>query len=427
MIDRVELEVEAGRGGDGAVSLHREKFVTRGGPDGGDGGRGGHVIAEVNPSLRSLERYRHRPHQRAGHGGNGGPNKKRGKHGADLKLPVPPGTLISVVHDDGSTDVLGDLVEPRQKLRVATGGYGGWGNTRFATATRRTPRFAERGLPGEKLRIRLELKLIADVGIIGLPNAGKSTLLSVISAARPRIGDYPFTTLEPGLGVVDRGYERIIVADIPGVIEGAHEGAGLGLDFLRHIERTAVLLHVIDGAGEDAEGAYRTVRGEMEQYGRGLTERPEVVAINKLDIESARERLPETRAALARAGVATVFEISAGLEEGLEPLLEALFARVRELREEEALAAGDTEPEVPVFRLRGREEPVVERDRDGAFVVSGDRAVTIAQKLDVRDWQARREVVDRLRRLGVVRKLEAMGIAVGDIVRIGESEWEWEG
>lgn len=427
MIDQVELEVEAGRGGNGAVSLHREKFVTRGGPDGGDGGRGGHVVAEVSASMRSLERYRHRPHQRAGHGGNGGANKKRGKHGTDLKLSVPAGTLVSVVYEDGTTEVLGDLVEPRQKLRVATGGYGGWGNTRFATATRRTPRFAERGLPGEKLRIRLELKLIADVGIIGLPNAGKSTLLSAISAARPRIGDYPFTTLEPGLGVVDLGYDRIVVADIPGVIEGAHEGAGLGLDFLRHIERTAVLLHIIDGTTEDVEAAYRTVRREMELYGHGLADRPEVVAINKLDVDAARERLADTRAALSRLGVKEIFEISAGLEEGLAPLTEALFARVRQLREEQEEAAVETEEEVPVFRLRGREEPVVERDRDGAFVISGDRAVTVAQKLDARDWQARREIVDRLRRLGVVRKLEAMGIAVGDTVRIGESEWEWEG
>ena len=293
MIDRVEITVRGGAGGAGIVSFRREKFVPRGGPDGGDGGDGGSVILNASASVRTLKEIGRRRIFQAPNGRRGEGGKRHGRRGESLVLTVPPGTEIRRVDEDQSQEQIGELLEPGSSLVVARGGAGGWGNARFATSVRRAPRIAQRGQRGEEARLVLDLKLLADVGIAGLPNAGKSTLLRAVSAARPKVADYPFTTLEPVLGVVEDGWETFVMADIPGLIEGAHEGAGLGLDFLRHIERTKVLIYLVDGTSSDPVADLRTVEAEVREYGRGVADRPRLVAVNKIDVPEVGARQDE--------------------------------------------------------------------------------------------------------------------------------------
>lgn len=281
-VDRAEIEVTSGRGGDGAISFRREKYVPKGGPDGGDGGRGGSVILEVAPNLWTLRDFRYRQRYRAGDGGRGLGKKMFGADGQDCIIKVPPGTLA---YDAETGQLLADLVEPGQQAIVAVGGRGGKGNVHFATATRQSPRVAERGEPGQSRRLRLELKLLADVGLIGYPNAGKSTLLARLTDARPRIAGYPFTTLSPNLGVLTTDdFERYTLADLPGLLEGAHQGRGLGLTFLRHVERTRILLYVIDASSRDPWNEYRILREELDHYKKGLSARGSLVVFNKIDL-----------------------------------------------------------------------------------------------------------------------------------------------
>ena len=327
-IDETTLEVAAGRGGDGCVSFRREKFVPRGGPDGGDGGRGGSVVAEARTNLTTLfdPRLRRRVTAEAGAPGAGG--RRDGRSGADIVLPLPVGTVIRELGADPSAPPLADLTRAGQRIVLARGGRGGRGNAQFATATRQTPDTAESGRPGQSYTLHLSLKLLADVGVVGLPNAGTSTLLRRLSAARPRVAAYPFTTTVPALGVTEHGHRRFVVADIPGLIAGAHTGSGLGDRFLRHIERTRVLVHLVDlGAalleGRDPLDDYRTVRGELEAYGAALGERPELIALNKIDLCG----VPCERAALARPFAnlgRPVFEISAATGRGVPALAAAM-------------------------------------------------------------------------------------------------------
>ncbi len=281
-IDIAKINVKAGNGGNGIVSFHREKYVPKGGPDGGNGGSGGNIILKANPHLTTLLDFKYKSHFRAENGKPGGPNNKTGKNGQDLIIPVPCGT---VVKNAVSGEIIADLVQPDQELIAARGGRGGRGNTEFATPTNQTPRYAEKGFPGEELELILELKVIADVGIVGFPNVGKSTLISVISDAKPKIADYPFTTLTPNLGVVriDIG-KSFVVADIPGLIEGASQGKGLGLDFLRHIERTKVLLFLLDATSNDLKKDFKILITELKKYNKELLEKEKLIAINKLDL-----------------------------------------------------------------------------------------------------------------------------------------------
>ncbi len=330
-VDRVRIYVAAGSGGSGCVSFRREKYVPTGGPDGGDGGDGGSVIVSVSPRLHTLMDLRRRKHYKAPHGHPGRGKNQHGRNGNDIIIEVPPGTVVC---DSSSGGVIADLVSPGQSVVVAAGGKGGKGNARFATATRQTPRFAQPGRVGEERWIDLELKLLADVGFVGLPNAGKSTLLSRISAARPKIADYPFTTTRPHLGVVDLGDGRsFVAADIPGLIEGAHLGSGLGHEFLRHIERTKVLVHVVDmagiGEGHDPVKDFEIVSCEMELYNPELALRPTVIACNKMDLPEARENYEKTRGILSKLGCETC-PISAVTGEGVKELLEAI-AKVLDL------------------------------------------------------------------------------------------------
>lgn len=324
-VDRVRIYVAGGSGGSGCVSFRREKYVPAGGPDGGDGGNGGSVIVTASPRLHTLMDLRRRKHYQAQNGRPGSGKNRHGKKGDDVIIEVPLGTTV---YDASSGEMLADLVSPGQAVVVAAGGKGGKGNARFATPTRRAPRYAQPGLEGEGRWIRLELKLLADVGLVGLPNAGKSTLLSRISAARPKIADYPFTTTRPNLGVVDLGYGRsFVVADIPGLIEGAHMGAGLGHEFLRHIERTEVLVHVLDMAGagkeHDPMKSFETVSEEMKLYNPELATRPTIIACNKIDLPEAEENFEKYRDELSALGY-EIYPISAVTGEGVRELLEAI-------------------------------------------------------------------------------------------------------
>ncbi len=337
-IDEAELSVVAGHGGNGCVSFRREKFTPRGGPDGGDGGRGGDVVLVADRNLATLRDQRYRPEERGGSGAHGSGQGRTGAGGEDAVVRVPLGTLVREVGSDREAEPLADLVEDGQRCVVARGGRGGWGNARFATATRQAPDFARPGLPGERRRLRLSLKLIADVGLVGFPNAGKSTLLRRISAARPRVAAYPFTTLHPSLGVCEVDEQRFVVADIPGLIEGASEGVGLGDRFLRHVERTRVLIHLVD-AGQalleerDLLESYRSIRAELGAYDARLLERTELVALNKVDLLADRSALDEPEARLREQGRA-VFRISGATGEGIHELLRAV---------RDALLAGEPE------------------------------------------------------------------------------------
>jgi GTP-binding protein len=335
-LDEAKVYIRSGDGGNGCVSFRREKFIEFGGPNGGDGGKGGDVIAEAVNGLNTLIDYRYQQHFKAKNGGGGMGKDRHGANGADIVLKVPAGTQI--YEEDGET-LLADLVRVGERAVLARGGNGGFGNAHFKTSTNRAPRHANPGHPGEELTIRLRLKLIADAGIIGLPNAGKSTLLAAVSAAKPKIADYPFTTLHPQLGVVGIDGREFVLADIPGLIEGAHLGAGLGDRFLGHVERCRVLLHLVDGTADDVGDAYKTVRAELDAYGHGLSDKPEVVALNKADAlapeqlkrQAARLRRALKSAARDRAGVqkdAAVRVISAATGAGVPHLLRALLAEI---------------------------------------------------------------------------------------------------
>lgn len=327
-IDEVKIFVKAGDGGKGCVSFRREKFVPRGGPDGGDGGKGGDVIVRTLISHRTLLDLQYRQHHVAKHGGHGKGSNKTGRNSEDVEISVPVGTLIL---DADTGELLADLTTNGQSFVVARGGIGGRGNARFATSTRQAPRYAQDGIKGEERRIRLELKLLADVGIIGLPNVGKSTFISKVSAARPKIADYPFTTLVPNLGVVKYGnFETFVIADIPGLIEGAHEGMGMGIRFLRHIERTTVLLHILDTSRESFENAwhdYETINRELAFFSPKLIEKPQVVAINKIDLPLTRERMKKTVDIFEKNGV-EVWRFSAATGEGVQAVIHEIAKKL---------------------------------------------------------------------------------------------------
>jgi len=333
-LDQAKIQIRSGDGGAGCVGFRREKFIEFGGPDGGDGGRGGDVTVEAAANLNTLIDYRYRQHFKAGRGHHGMGRNRSGAAGRSVVLKVPVGTEI--LDEDGTT-VLADLTRVGQRVVLARGGAGGRGNAQFKSSTNQAPRYAEPGRPGEERSLWLRLKLIADAGLVGLPNAGKSTLLAAVSRARPKIADYPFTTLHPHLGVARLGEAELVIADIPGLIEGAHEGAGLGDRFLGHVERCRVLVHLVDGTGEDVAAAYRTVRAELAAYGAALAEKPEIVALNKCDALAAEE-IAEKSAALAAAAGRPALAISAAGGAGLAELLAALFAAAQ------AAEAAETAP-----------------------------------------------------------------------------------
>jgi GTP-binding protein len=421
-LDSVKVWLRAGDGGAGAATFRREAHVPRGGPDGGDGGRGGSIHLRVDPGQTTLRDYQFKHHFRAPAGGRGERARRHGKAGEDLVLDVPPGTAV---WDDASGALLADLVATGQATMVARGGRGGLGNTHFATSTHQAPKHAQKGEPGEERWVRLELRLIADIGLVGLPNAGKSTLLAAVTAARPKIADYPFTTLEPNLGVMDLDPDdrRPTIADVPGLIEGASSGAGLGHAFLRHVERTRVLVQVVDGSDRDPEWAYDVIREELRAHDPALLEKPLLVAFNKVDLPSAAEAWPAFRQARARERVPVV-GISAATGEGIAAFRSAL-AELLPSAEELGVPA---EPAgVVVHRIDAAPDRVfVSREGDGAFRVTGKRIERLAAQTDFEVEESAERFQRDLERSGADAELRKAGIQPGDTVRVGGVELEWE-
>ncbi|HSK51675.1 MAG TPA: GTPase ObgE [Clostridia bacterium] len=422
-LDRVKINVRAGNGGDGAATFRREAHVPRGGPDGGDGGRGGSIHLQVDAGETTLRDFQYRHHFKATPGGRGEGSRRHGKAGEDLTLKVPPGTAV---YDDATGALVADLVATGQEVMVARGGRGGLGNTHFKTSTHQAPKHAQKGEPGEERWLRLELRLIADIGLVGLPNAGKSTLLAALTAATPKIADYPFTTLEPNLGVMDLGDDderRPTIADVPGLIEGASAGAGLGHAFLRHVERTRILVHVVDGSARDPEWDHDVIREELRAHDPALLEKPLLVAFNKVDLPGAADAWPDFRAARARDGL-DVVAISASTGEGLE----AFRARVAGLLPDAAELAEPPEPAgVVVHRFDAMGDGfTVEADADGAFRVRGKRIERIAAQTNFDVEESAERFQRDLARLGIDAELRRAGIRPGDLVRVGGTELEWE-
>jgi GTP-binding protein len=421
-LDRVKIWVRAGDGGAGAATFRREAHVPRGGPDGGDGGRGGSVYVVVDPGQTTLRDFQYRHHFKATPGGRGERARRHGKAGDDLELAVPPGTAV---FDDAGGELLADLVATGQRAMVARGGRGGLGNTHFKTATHQAPRHAQKGEPGEERWLRLELRLIADVGLVGLPNAGKSTLLAALTAAQPKIADYPFTTLEPNLGVMDLGIEderRPTIADVPGLIEGASSGAGLGHAFLRHVERTRVLVHVVDGSARDPDWDHEVIREELRAHDPALLDKPILVAFNKLDLPGAADAWPAFRVARERAGipvVAIAAATGAGVDE-LRTTLAELLPSAEELGEAPAPTG------VVVHRIDAMGDGFLVEAEDGGYRVRGRRIERLAAQTDFENEESAERFQRELARLGVDAELRRAGVSAGDTVRIGRTELEWE-
>jgi GTP-binding protein len=430
LIDRARIFVKSGDGGNGSSSFRREKFVPRGGPDGGDGGRGGSVLLRVKPSITSLLKFQFNEQFKAERGGSGRSQKRTGKAGQSLYIEVPAGT---VVWDDESGEVVADLTDAGEEVVVARGGRGGLGNVHFKSSTHQAPRIAELGEPGEERWLRLELRLIADVGLVGLPNAGKSTLLAAASAARPKIADYPFTTLEPNLGVVEvggRGGQSFVLADIPGLIEGAAEGSGLGHEFLRHITRTKLLVHVLDASGglegRDPLQDFETISDELTAYEvEDLSEKPMLVALNKVDLAEARERLPALRAEFKRRAL-PVYEISAATGQGVPELMQAVAEQLREIGERPVV-----KPQQAAGRRLYTLDNVDERAWEAARVAAHEyavRGIGIERFTKMTNF-ALEDSIRRFQRVleasGITAELERLGVQTGDTVLIGDHELIW--
>jgi GTP-binding protein len=414
--DEATIHIRAGNGGNGCVSFRREKFVPLGGPNGGNGGGGGNVYLVANRHLNTLILFQRQQHFRAESGGKGDRKDMQGKSGADLLIDVPQGT---VVRDFQTGELLADLLEDGQKVLVAKGGRGGRGNAFFASPTNQAPRIAEKGEPGQVRSLKLELKLIADVGIIGVPNAGKSTLLAAVSAARPKIADYPFTTLTPNLGVATVDGESMVLADIPGLIDGAHAGAGLGTAFLRHIERTRVCIHLLDGASADPLRDFATINNELELFSAKLAAKPQIVAFNKMDLPQAQELWPSVQSTLRERHL-PVYAISAATGQGTTELLRAVHQVLQATPKEPATVA-----EAEIFRPSAEEAFEIVKDGD-SFRVHGKR---IERVVVMTDW-ANDEAVARFQRIikaiGIQEALEQAGVQPGDTVLIGGHELEWQ-
>jgi GTP-binding protein len=429
-LDEAVFTVKAGDGGNGSASFRREKFIPRGGPDGGSGGQGGDVIIRAVPELNTLIEYKFQKKHEAENGGKGGAQNCHGKNGASLTLDVPVGTVV-FVNIDGAFSPVADLTEPGETYVAAKGGRGGLGNERIATPQYQAPKFAQLGEPGEEAEIKLELKLVADVGLIGLPNAGKSTLISVISNAKPKIANYPFTTLVPNLGVVKHRAHDFVVADIPGLIEGAHQGKGLGDEFLRHIERTRVLVHLLDGSKADPDTLYadwQTINRELEQFNPEILKKPQLLVVNKVDTLTDEQQAAiagdkRLNAAARRTGDHPLYLLSAATHTGLDPLLDGVTEILRHIPK----IIPKTVEKSAVLNPLELNERHFEVTQDGrTFVVYGKRAERIAVTTDLGNEEAVRWMQDRLKAMGVYKELEKRGIEPGDRVVIGAVEFDWD-
>lgn len=429
--DRAKIFVSAGNGGSGSRHFRRERYVPRGGPDGGDGGRGGSVYLQASNNMNTLIDYRYRQQFKAGNGENGMRQKMHGAKGEDIVLEVPQGTIV---RDAETNELVADLVENGQRIMVARGGRGGLGNVHFATSTHQAPTEAQKGEPGEERWLLFELRLIADVGLVGYPNAGKSTLLSVVSAAQPKIADYPFTTLEPNLGVVVIGVPgsgddySFVMADIPGLIEGAAQGVGLGHEFLRHVQRTRLLIHLVDGSTleRDPWEEFLAINKELREYEEQLAQRPQVAVMTKMDLQESRERWPAFKAQAEEAGYPT-FAISAATRQGVDELMSYTARRLQEIKQQEAeqAAAQALTGEVgPVLRPQPVDAFTVTKE-NGVYVVRGKRVERAVNMTDPENEEGMNRLQTTLAKMGVTKALEEAGVKVGDVVRFGKVELYW--
>ena len=419
--DYVKIIAKAGNGGNGAISFRREKYVAAGGPDGGDGGKGGNIYFEVDPDSNTLIDFRYNKKYKAENGKNGEGAHKYGKSGEDLYIKVPIGTIV---RDAKTNKVLADLSHEGQKELILAGGRGGKGNSHFATSTRQAPRFAQDGEKGEEKELILELKLIADVGLIGFPNVGKSTFLSITTSATPKIANYHFTTLEPNLGVVKTDYgDSFVIADIPGIIEGASEGTGIGLEFLRHIERTRLLLHVIDVSGSEGRNSvedFYIINKELKQYSEKLSKRKQIIVANKIDV-MLDEKLYIELEKVAKENGLEIYKISAATGEGISELIKHVSEILKTLPKENLIEVEDKK----VYILEDEDDYTIEKE-DGKFVIKGEAVERIMRRVNIEDNESLYYFQKSLDNLGVNQKLKEMGIHDGDIVKIDDYELEWE-
>ena len=440
MIDTVRLNIKAGDGGNGCVSFLREKFRPRGGPNGGDGGNGGNAYVVGDSSLNTLLHLKYNSTMYVDRGGHGKGKGQRGANGEDTQIKVPLGTVIWRMHKGGEKEFLTDVTDDTPRL-VAQGGTGGWGNAHYVSPTNQEPMLSQRGERGEYVVLFLELKLLADVGLLARPNAGKSTLISRCSAAKPRIADYPFTTVEPVLGVVTTRGQDFVMMEVPGLLEGAHEGVGLGDQFLRHAERARLYVHVLDGLSADPVADFHMINRELQEFNPALAHKPQIIAVNKIDVTEVKERRSELADRLRQAAAESpvlpngadipVFFISAVSGEGVEPMLgQVIEMKDRVAQDEAQAAAGDAGGAVPGAPTRpNRRRPAAEavsfyKDR-GVYVIKSEQLERLSALADTRDYRVLLQLWREMNRLGIARKLAEAGIEPGDTIRIGRAEMEW--
>jgi len=429
MLDSAVIEVRAGNGGHGLVAFIKEALLPRGQPGGGDGWSGGDVVLIADPAINTLTKFHWQPHFIAKNGTGGDGHHRNGAKSDSVEVPVPLGTEVWIWEDGEDKELIGDLSQPGQRMIVAEGGRGGWGNAHFVTATHQEPLLAEAGGIGEIRRVRLNLKLLADVGLIGMPNAGKSSILTAISAARPKVADYPFTTLEPVLGVVEHGPRAFVAVDIPGLIEGAHTGIGLGDEILKHVQRTRVLVHVVDGSEDDVPGRIRAINNEITQFDPELAKKPQILAINKLDLDEVSVLIDEIKESLKEVdGLhSEVFFVSAATYDGLEELKTAMFHLLQASHDQDESVAEVPVDEIPVLRPAVKKETeVITREPGGEFRIVHPKAVRLARGSNLESWEARLQFQRRLEQLKVTNALKRAGIKTGDTVLVGTWEFDWD-
>mgnify|MGYP001169499209 FL=1 len=429
MIDSAVIEVRAGNGGDGNVAFIREALLPRGGPGGGNGGNGGDVILIADSTINTLTKFHWQPHFIAKNGSKGDGNKRQGANGDSITVSVPVGTEVWLWEDQQDKELIGDLNQHGQKMVVAEGGRGGWGNAHFVNPTQQEPLLAESGSNGEIRRIRLNLKLLADVGLVGMPNAGKSSILSAISAARPKVADYPFTTLEPVLGVVEFGIKAFVVVDIPGLIEGAHLGTGLGDDFLKHVQRTKVLVHVVDGSEKDIAGRINAINQELIQFDAELAKKPQILAINKSDLDDVSILVDEIKEEIesVKGLHAEVLFVSAATYKGLDDLKKSMIKSVQDIERRRIKPTQENSTKIPVIRPSiNKSKTVITREPNGQLRIVHSKAVRLAEGSNLESHEARLQFQRRLDQLKITKALRDAGMKEGDTIVIGNWEFDWD-
>ena len=425
MIDQVYINIKSGNGGNGAISGRHEKFVPRGGPDGGDGGDGGDVIFRGDTNINTLIGFRYKKIFKAENGSNGASAKKHGKNGKNIYIDVPVGTQIS----NENNEIIADITEHNQEQIILFGGQGGYGNVKYTSSTNQFPVIAQNGEQGLEMDVKLELKVLADVGIIGAPNAGKSSLISFLTAAKPKIANYPFTTLEPVLGILDYRDVDMVIVDIPGLIEGAHEGIGLGHDFLRHIERCKVLIHLVDATEENPKKVFQNINTELELFSNEIKNKPQIIVFNKIDLDDQSQILRNDIVANMKSITNEIYFISAISGEGISEMMDQVIMTFENFKLTQHYEVDNTnisDENIPVFQPLPKRRGVSVYIEEEVYVVDSPGVERIATRIDYEDWMARMQFYKHLKTTGVVKALEDAGITSGDTVRIGEVEWDWD-